>query len=65
MDLPTLQEIMGHANIKTTMKYVHPGPDHKRRAMDRFADTWSQTVTKVSHGVDEMASVGHGNRLSE
>jgi integrase len=33
-DLPTVQKIMGHANISTTMIYAHLAPDHLRGAMD-------------------------------
>jgi integrase len=36
VDLPTLKELMGHINIKTTMRYVHPTPEHKRQAMGKL-----------------------------
>ena len=36
VDLPTLKELMGHANISTTMRYVHPTPEHKRNAVEKF-----------------------------
>jgi len=36
VDLPTLKELMGHANISTTMRYVHPTPEHKRMAVDKL-----------------------------
>ena len=29
VDLPTLKEMMGHSTITTTMRYVHPTPEHK------------------------------------
>jgi len=36
IDLPTLKELMGHESISTTMKYVHPTPEHKLRAVLRL-----------------------------
>ncbi|MCH7549011.1 MAG: site-specific integrase, partial [Candidatus Krumholzibacteriota bacterium] len=34
IDLVTVKELMGHADITTTMRYAHPSPDSKRRAVD-------------------------------
>jgi integrase len=36
VDLPTLKELMGHADISTTMRYVHPTPEHKREAVRKL-----------------------------
>lgn len=36
IDLPTLRELAGHANIQMTMRYIHPTPEHKRRAIEYF-----------------------------
>lgn len=36
IDLPTLKELAGHSQIQMTMRYVHPTPEHKRRAIERF-----------------------------
>jgi integrase len=33
IDLPTLKELAGHSQIQMTMRYVHPTPDHKKRAI--------------------------------
>ncbi|MHC4621322.1 MAG: tyrosine-type recombinase/integrase [Planctomycetota bacterium] len=35
-DLPTVQELMGHASITTTRRYAHPAPSHKRAAVNRL-----------------------------
>jgi integrase len=32
----TLASIMGHANLRTIMRYVHPQQDERRRAMQRY-----------------------------
>jgi len=36
IDLPTLRELGGHANIQMTMRYVHPTPQHKRAAIKKL-----------------------------
>ena len=36
VDLATLKELMGHSNISTTMRYVHPTPEHKRNAVEKL-----------------------------
>ena len=37
IDLVTVKEILGHANIKTTMRYAHPTPENKRKAVNALA----------------------------
>lgn len=47
IDLATLKELAGHSQIQMTMRYVHPTPEHKRRAMnsfERFTTTKSLTT---------------------
>ena len=36
VDLPTLKELMGHSDVSTTMRYVHPTPEHKREAVRKL-----------------------------
>ena len=36
VDLATLKELMGHSHIATTMRYVHPTPEHKREAVRKL-----------------------------
>lgn len=37
-DLPTLAALMGHANIKETMRYAHPSDKHKAKAMGQMEE---------------------------
>lgn len=34
VDLITVKELMGHADISVTMRYAHPTPETKRAAVD-------------------------------
>lgn len=34
IDIRTIQELMGHKDIKMTMRYSHPTPEHKRKAVE-------------------------------
>ena len=43
MDLPTLRELAGHSQIQMTMRYVHPTPEHKRRAVRQFEQSLAKT----------------------
>ncbi len=36
IDLSTLKELAGHSQIQITMRYIHPTPEHKRRAIEQF-----------------------------
>jgi len=36
VDIPTIAELLGHADIKTTMKYAHLAPEHVKKAVERL-----------------------------
>jgi len=36
VDLMTVKELLGHKDIKMTMRYSHPSPNHKRVAVKRI-----------------------------
>lgn len=38
VDLVTVKEILGHKDIKMTLRYAHPTPESKRQAMDNLAE---------------------------
>ncbi len=37
-DLKTVQELLGHSDIRMTMRYLHPSPAHKRKAVEKLSD---------------------------
>jgi integrase len=36
VDLATLKELMGHSDIRITMRYIHPTPEHKKNAIAKL-----------------------------
>lgn len=38
IDLPTVAQLLGHSDIKTTMIYSHLAPDHVQRALQRLPE---------------------------
>ena len=39
-DLLVVKEILGHANIQTTMRYAHPVPENKKRAINCLSNLY-------------------------
>ena len=35
VEIPTIQKIMGHKNISTTMRYLHPSPQREKEAVEK------------------------------
>lgn len=46
-DLVTVSKILGHSDIKMTMRYAHPTPENKRRAVNVLASIFEQGGEKV------------------
>ena len=42
VDLATVSQILGHSDIKMTMKYAHPTPENKRNAVNVLAEIFDQ-----------------------
>jgi integrase len=49
IDLPTLRELAGHANIQMTMRYVHPTPEHKRAAIQKL-ENFTRDASALARG---------------
>jgi len=41
IDLKTVQQVMGHKDIKTTMRYAHLSPEYVQEAMGRLDSVWT------------------------
>lgn len=41
VDLKTVQQVMGHKDIKMTMRYSHLSPEHVQEAMGRLDSVWT------------------------
>lgn len=41
VDLRTVQQVMGHKDIKMTMRYSHLSPEHIQEAMERLDKLWT------------------------
>ena len=39
-DLVVVQEILGHSSIQTTMRYAHPVPENKKRAIECLSNLY-------------------------
>jgi len=50
VDLTTVKELMGHKDIKMTLRYSHLSPDHKKRGVDMLCERL-QTATKQPQAV--------------
>ncbi len=45
-DLKTIMEIMGHKTTKVAMRYQHPSPDHKLKAVQSLDRISKQKLEK-------------------
>ena len=58
IDLVTVKEILGHANIQMTMRYAHPTPENKRRAVAVLASIFeSRIATNRPHEQKEDSEI--------
>jgi integrase len=49
-DVVALAAILGHANLRTVMRYVHLSREHRRTQMQRFMDAEKIRVKSGSNG---------------
>jgi Phage integrase family len=61
VDLRTVQELMGHKSIVTTMRYAHLAPTHLSEAIGRLvAPTSSKALVRKSRKLNSEAKVLQG-----
>jgi len=49
VDIVTVKELMGHKDIKMTMRYSHPTPEHKKQAVERLNFETMDTYLDTSY----------------
>jgi integrase len=60
VDIRSIQELMGHKDIKMTMRYSHPTPEHKKRAVKMLDEVTSIFTTQANPDVDKkVVSIGN------
>jgi integrase len=55
VDLVTVKEILGHATIQMTMRYAHPTPENKRRAVEVLSGLIKSPVEQCQPSAEKMA----------
>lgn len=61
VDIRTIQELMGHKDIKMTMRYSLPTPEHKKQAVKILDRVTTPLTTEANPGEDRKV-VNIGNR---
>lgn len=60
VDLNTVREILGHKDIKMTLRYSHLSPDHKARAVkvleSRMDTIWTPKPSAPDASPNEVSS---------
>jgi len=60
VDIKTIQELLGHKDIKMTMRYSHPTPEHKRKAVEVLDSIHSNFHNSLSsQGTARLVSIEH------
>jgi len=60
VDIKTIQDLMGHKDIKMTMRYSHPTPEHKRRAVEILGSSHTSFhTTGANNKSGKVVSIGN------
>jgi Site-specific recombinase XerD len=65
MPLATLAKILGHSNLRSVMKYVHPSQEHMDEAMLRFGEPEKKVTFRSSSSVEKGDLGGSGGMEGE
>jgi len=59
VDIPTVQQLLGHHDIEMTMRYAHLHPDHVRQAVEVLDSHYMDTEVPASHpdGVKRLPQI--------
>ncbi len=63
VDLVTVSKILGHSDIKLTMRYAHPGEKTMRAAAEKLGQIYEQTRQKVDSPTEEVKIKGTATHL--
>ena len=65
VDIATIKELMGHKDVKMTMRYSHPTPDHKKQAVEliklKTMDTYLDTRYNIETSKTDLSTLNHYN----
>jgi len=48
-NIVAVSRILGHADLRTTMRYSHPAPEHKKQAVERLNSGTMDTYLDTSY----------------
>jgi integrase len=62
-DLVTVQQILGHRDIKTTLRYAHLAPAHKAKAVEKLGETFEALQQRKGQRASGGGIAGLGREL--
>ncbi len=62
VDLVTVAEILGHADIKMTMRYAHPTPENKRKAVNVLNAIFDHQIKQMDEDQSQEEMAGAQRR---
>jgi len=62
IDLVTVKEILGHSTIITTMRYAHPTPENKRKAVDVLGKTFTEDLQEINKSSSNLSNTSSNEK---